>query len=417
MDEVSTTQRELDASGTRARSSFLDRLPPALITFVAAVAVVTVMIAIKYLIFIWTGESAGFIVYVPAVALVAWNRGFLGGVLATSFLVVLDTVIFVPPTLLVAFNPDSYILRMVAFLTAGVAISYMSYRLRRERDRARSESAERRRLLEDSAQTREELARLVASERRAAELRDAFNSIVSHELRTPITSIYGGAKLLARRDRALDEQTRQELLDDLEEEADRLYRLVEDLLVLSRSERGTVERAEDPVLLQRVVERVVKSEQSRWPGVTFEAHTISAPTARGDETYVEQVLRNLLSNAAKYSPAGSTVAIVVDETPEGVRARVLDEGAGIDPGESARLFELYYRSPLNASSVSGAGIGLFVCRALVEAMGGRIWAMRRPEGGAEFGFVLNRHDEDERAAGEEPAGGEEAVTGAMSPTD
>ena len=173
----------------------------------------------------------------------------------------LDTVIFVPPTLLVAFNPDSYLLRMVAFLTAGVAISYMSYRLRRERDRARSESAERRRLLEDAAATREELARLIEAERRAAELRDAFNSIVSHELRTPITSIYGGAKLLARRDRALDEQTRQELLDDLEEEADRLYRLVEDLLVLSRSERGTVERADDPVLLQRVVERVVNSSR------------------------------------------------------------------------------------------------------------------------------------------------------------
>jgi signal transduction histidine kinase len=219
-------------------------------------------------------------------------------------------------------------------------------------------------------------------------LRDAFNGIISHELRTPITAIYGGAKLLARRDRPLDEATRQDLVADLEAEADRLYRLVEDLLVLSRSERGTIERADDPVIVQRVVERVVRSEQERWPGIKFETDAGAAATARGDDTYVEQVVRNLIGNAAKYSPAGSVVSIVVDDTAEGVRVRVLDDGPGINVDESARLFELYYRSPLTAGVSSGAGIGLFVCRALVEAMGGRIWATPRPGGGSEFGFVL-----------------------------
>jgi two-component system sensor histidine kinase KdpD len=145
-----------------------------------------------------------------------------------------------------------------------------------------------------------------------------------------------------------------------------------------------------------VAERVVRSERDRWPAVTFETKTGPAPTARGDETYVEQVLRNLLSNAAKYSPTNSTVTISVDETSEGVRTRVLDEGKGVDPAESGRLFELYYRSPATSTTVSGAGIGLFVCRALIEAMGGRIWASNRAEGGAEFGFVLARHEEDER---------------------
>ena len=86
--------------------------------------------------------------------------------------------------------------------------------------------------------------------------------------------------------------------------------------------------------------------------------------------------------------------MIVDETTEGVRVRVLDQGAGIDPEEVARLFELYYRSPIDRRTVGGAGIGLFVCRVLVEAMGGRIWAAPRPEGGAEFGFVLARFAED-----------------------
>ena len=191
------------------------------------------------------------------------------------------------------------------------------------------------------------------TERRASELRDAFNGIISHELRTPITAIYGGAKLLARRDRELEPDTRRELIADLEAEADRLYRLVEDLLVLSRSERGMIERVDDPVVVQRVVERVVRSETERWPSVTFVSETQAGATARGDDTYVEQVMRNLLSNAAKYSPAGSTVRVIVDETAEGVRVRVLDEGPGFDPEETSRLFELYYRSPSTSAQSAG----------------------------------------------------------------
>jgi two-component system sensor histidine kinase KdpD len=122
-------------------------------------------------------------------------------------------------------------------------------------------------------------------------------------------------------------------------------------------------------------------------------------TVRGEETYVEQVLRNLLSNAAKYSPAGTAVEVVLDETPEGARVRVLDSGPGVRTEEVDRLFQLYYRSPETAAKAGGAGIGLFVCRALVEAMGGRIWAAPRPDGGSEFGFILQRYADDEVVPG------------------
>jgi signal transduction histidine kinase len=88
------------------------------------------------------------------------------------------------------------------------------------------------------------------------------------------------------------------------------------------------------------------------------------------------------------------VDVVVDESPEGVRVRVMDSGVGLRDDEIERLFALYYRSPDTSKKVGGAGIGLFVCRALVEAMGGRIWGAPRPEGGAEFGFILDRHEDD-----------------------
>jgi K+-sensing histidine kinase KdpD len=370
----------------------------ALATLGVAVAIMALGVAVKVGLAMLTDANAGFVVYVPAVALAAWFRGFAGGLTATVVGVVAEELLFDPPLFVIATQVADVQLRLLAYLVGGVVVSYLSHRLRNERDRALTESAERRRALDDAAAAREELAQLVATERRASVLRDAFNSIISHELRTPITAIYGGAKLLARRDRPLDDVTRRELLDDVEAEADRLYRLVEDLLVLSRSERGLIERSGDPVAVQHVVERVVISEQERWPGVRLEAQAVAVAAARGDETYVEQVMRNLISNAAKYSPAGSLVSVVVDEMPEGIRVRVVDQGAGFDEAEAERLFELYYRSPTMATKIGGAGIGLFVCRALLEAMGGWIWARPRPGGGAEFGFVLQRYSEGEPIA-------------------
>ena len=370
-------------------------LRSALLTLVVAALVMGAAVALKALLLHVSSANAGFVIYIPAVAVVAWYRGLLGGVLATLLGAVADSLLFIPALFVAAASVDSVQVRLLAYLAGGAAVSYLSYRLRSERDRARLESTERREALERAAEMSDELGRIAANERRASELRDAFNSIVSHELRTPITAIYGGAKLLARRDRQLAEETRQELIDDLEAEADRLYRLVEDLLVLSRSEYGSLERREDPVAMAHLVRRVTGSEQLRWPGVHFTFRADTATTARGDETYVEQVLRNLLSNAAKYSPGGTTVEVVVDEDPEGVRVRVLDSGAGVRQEEVDRLFQLYYRSPETAAKVGGAGIGLFVCRALVEAMGGRIWAAPRPEGGSEFGFVLERYAEDD----------------------
>ena len=107
-----------------------------------------------------------------------------------------------------------------------------------------------------------------------------------------------------------------------------------------------------------------------------------------EQTYVEQVLRNMLGNAAKYGPAGGRVQVVCETHPDEAVVRVLDDGPGFPADDADRLFEPFYRSPSFARQVSGSGIGLFVCARLIEAMGGRIWAVPRPEGGAEFGFAL-----------------------------
>lgn len=232
----------------------------------------------------------------------------------------------------------------------------------------------------------------VTEARRREAVRETFIGVLSHELRTPVTTIFGGAKLLAREGSTLDEETQRGIFRDIHEEAERLQRLVEDVVALNRFGDEGGEVGAEPVLLQRLIPRVVASEEGRWPGVAFTTDiSPGLPTVTADPTYTEQVLRNLLSNAAKYGGAGSTVTIVAEPSEEADReviVRVLDDGPGFPAEETTRLFELFYRAPGTAGSAAGAGIGLFVCARLIAAMGGRIWAAPRESGGAEFGFAL-----------------------------
>ncbi|HEX5014597.1 MAG TPA: ATP-binding protein [Candidatus Limnocylindrales bacterium] len=261
-----------------------------------------------------------------------------------------------------------------------------------------------------------ERAGLHAQEREAQQLQEAFISVISHELRTPITTILAGSRLLRRQigDGPIETEVAGDLAADIEAESDRLFRIVEDLLVLSRLERRNLSIAQEPVHVAHLVERVVASEARRWPSHRFVTpDRVRVHVVRGEETYIEQVLRNLLANAAKYSPAGSTVEVALEDHPDGVAVRVLDDGPGIARAEVEQLFSLFYRSPATAATAAGAGIGLFVSRQLVDAMGGRMWAQRRRRGGSEFGFSLAAYpiDEDEPGSSDGLDGAEAAPGG------
>jgi signal transduction histidine kinase len=241
-----------------------------------------------------------------------------------------------------------------------------------------------------------EVAAHHADDRRAGELRDAFIGVISHELRTPVTTIYGLARILRQREATLDEPTRKQALVDIEEEADRLTRLIEDLLVLSRAERGRVEVEPEPINLARLVRHIADTESERHP--THRYAFRSPPELQlvsGEATYVEQVVRNFLSNAAKYSPPSSTIEIELDRGDGEALVRVLDRGIGVDPASAAQAFDLFYRTPDATRVASGAGIGLFVCRHLIETMGGRAWIVPRPGGGTEVGFSLPTAEVDD----------------------
>jgi signal transduction histidine kinase len=247
----------------------------------------------------------------------------------------------------------------------------------------------------DRKRTIEERDRLLADERQAREFRDAFVDVISHELRTPSTTILGLTEILARPGRNDDDATRAGLLDDVRAESERLHRLTEDLLVLSRVERGRLEVDAEPLELRRLLEGIIAHEASKLPTISIETELDDElPIVAGEATYVEQIVRNMLGNAAKYTPAGCRVVVSARRADDVVEIRVSDEGPGIPDGSIDRIFLLFYRDPDSARTVAGSGIGLFVCASLVEAMGGRIWAARRPEGGSEFGFTMRALEPD-----------------------
>ncbi|MEO5941298.1 MAG: ATP-binding protein, partial [Candidatus Limnocylindrales bacterium] len=245
------------------------------------------------------------------------------------------------------------------------------------------------RLAADLRQAADDLAARHADESRNREFRDAFVGVISHELRTPITTIYGMSHVLRERYRTMPPEAVEQHLADIEAESDRLRRLTEDLLILSRAETK-LEVGVDPIMIGHVVRSAVASETERSPSHAFAVDIGSSlPIVLGEDIYIGQVVRNLASNAVKYSPAGTTIRVVAQPEDGGVAVRVIDEGPGLSVANPDVLFELFYRAPGAIGKTAGAGIGLFVCRELIGAMGGRTWALSNATGpGAEFGFWL-----------------------------
>ncbi len=218
-------------------------------------------------------------------------------------------------------------------------------------------------------------------------LREAWANALSHELRTPITSIYGGTQLLLRH--AVSTPVQVAIIGDIAAEAENLHRLVEDLLAIVRLPSGSRVRDPGPVLLQHVVSQAARDEQRASVGrrVLIDVDS-DVPAVRGDADYLRHLLRNLISNAVRFSPADAVVEVRVRRAGEAVRVQVLDRGPGFPAGSGEDVFRLFHQSPQAADRMPGAGIGLFVARALVEAHGGRIWVGDRPGGGSEVAFEI-----------------------------
>lgn len=245
-------------------------------------------------------------------------------------------------------------------------------------------------------------ARDITARKEAEELQSTFLSVISHELQTPIAIIKGYAGLYADETTPLDPRKVREKMQIIEEESERLSKLVENLLYASRLQAGGVELHREPLDIASLLRRVANKMRSvsKLHKIVLNLPDEEIPAVNADYDKIEQVVINLVENAVKYSPEGGPIILEAYPTSEEVIVKVTDRGIGVPEGERKRIFDRFSR--LDSRYVrerKGAGLGLYICKAIVEAHGGRIWVEPssgvdngKPYTGSSFSFSLPRQE-------------------------
>ena len=230
----------------------------------------------------------------------------------------------------------------------------------------------------------------VAERKKVDQLKDEFIGLVSHELRSPLTVIMGAIHTaLSERDRLSREETHQ-LLQDAALESESLSHLLGNLLELSRAQANRLLLHPEPISVEKVVDNAVEKIRQQFPSHRFVIDVPDRlPPVHADELRVERILYNLLENAAKYSSQMGVIEVYARQENEHLVLSVSDQGIGLSPKDKARIFVAFQRlEEHKPDKARGAGLGLLVCRRLVEAHGGRIWVESEPGKGSTFFFTL-----------------------------
>ena len=235
----------------------------------------------------------------------------------------------------------------------------------------------------------EQLARANADLQKLDRMRSEFVSLVSHQLRAPLTNMHGAVEHIEANCH-VPNAICVRMLTILNQQVERLDRLVRDVLNTARIESGQLVLQPEPLSVLPVVQQVVEQIRARAANRPFQLPTKPGlPLVFADHDRVVEVLANLLDNADKYSPRGQAVAIEVRADQTEVTLSVRDAGPGLPPGDLERVFDKFYRADNSDSQAAyGYGLGLYICRRLVEAQGGRIWAENAPKGGTILSFTL-----------------------------
>jgi len=227
--------------------------------------------------------------------------------------------------------------------------------------------------------------------REAEEIKGTFISVISHELKTPVALIKGYVGTLRRDDATWDREIVADSLEVIEEEADRLTIMIENLLEASRLQAGGLKLNLTDVDLKTLTERVVERFRTQTTN-----HQISVdmpsdfPLIMGDEERLGQVFSNLISNAIKYSPTGGEIWIRGKIQAEQLVFCITDQGPGVAPQDIPHIFDRFYRSPDATRTTKGAGLGLYLARSIIDAHGGHIWVEPQSGDGARICFSLPR---------------------------
>jgi PAS domain S-box-containing protein len=230
----------------------------------------------------------------------------------------------------------------------------------------------------------------VTEERALEKARSDFVATASHELRTPLAAVYGAVRTLRRDDVELSDDDRTQFLEMIESEATRLARIVDQILLAGQLDADAVELELSECDPSDIAARVLESAQLHVPKtIQLSLDVDGSPKISCDEHKLRQVLVNLVDNAVKYSPDGGRVELRVRNGDGSCEIDVVDQGLGIPPSERERIFEKFYRlDPQQTHGVGGSGLGLYICRELVERMDGRLSVESEPGKGSRFRVEL-----------------------------
>jgi signal transduction histidine kinase len=252
----------------------------------------------------------------------------------------------------------------------------------------------------ESSRARQTERQLVQRLREADQTKSEFVSMLAHELKGPMTTIKGFGEILERQWEELSDERRTSTLQIMSKEIGRLSRLVTDLLDLSRMEAGTLRYDIEPTSLQEIIDTIL----SVHPSVRAQHEIVNQlpddlPEVLADSDRIRQVLLNLLTNATRHSPEGTSVAVgasrIESETEPFVLVSVADQGIGISAEDRDRVFNKFAMLPKPSWIKKGTGLGLYITRGIVEAHGGRLWVESEPGKGSTFFFTLRVAGEDE----------------------
>ena len=222
--------------------------------------------------------------------------------------------------------------------------------------------------------------------RRQMQLQEDFVSTVSHELRTPLGFIKGYSTSLLREDTTWDAETQKEFLVIIDEETDRLSLLIENVLESARLQSRTLQLRFQPLRMDAVIRDVVARIRVRHKDLNYQMELNNTPSIQGDGVRLAQVIENLFTNAIKYAP-GAPIVVILEQVGENVLITFKDQGPGIDRESLPFIFDRFYRAR-NEKTITGTGLGLYICKQIIEAHRGKIWAESNSGQGTTFFIEL-----------------------------
>jgi signal transduction histidine kinase len=338
-----------------------------------------------------------FIIYLPAVLLSAWYGGFAPGVLAFLLGGIAGILINVTPAFTFHWADASNSLGLLLYFVAGGctlfwvrAQSNIQYQAEVRRRQLEAEVLERKRLVDHHAELllREQAARAEADQSNA--MKSQFVGMVAHELRTPLTLIKGFASSMVAADVVWEVADQHKFLHIIDEEADRLNDLIDQLLDLTQIQSG---KLRIHALLYSLPEIIAHAKAGMESLAQNHRLTLTIPPElpdiMADPQRLSQVLLNLVGNAAKYAPPDTAITVTAREHEAGIQVDVEDEGPGIPPEQRANVFEAYRQLDDELwRSKKGSGLGLAICKGLIEAHGGVIWIGEKTPPGTVVSFTL-----------------------------